>query len=50
VTIHPTGCGLRLKPEALAVRVGPYRIHELTSNSAGGSLRRTENLMGVDLD
>ena len=27
--------GLRLKPEALAVRVGPYRIHELTSTSVG---------------
>ena len=46
-----TGCaschGLRLKPEALAVRVGPYRIHELTSSSVGESLRRIEELMGV---
>jgi excinuclease ABC subunit A len=40
--------GLRLKPEALAVRVGPYRIHELTSTSVGESLRRIEELMGVD--
>jgi excinuclease ABC subunit A len=40
--------GLRLKPEALAVRVGPYRIHELTSSSVGESLRRIEELMGVD--
>jgi excinuclease ABC subunit A len=39
--------GLRLKPEALAVRVGPYRIHELTSSSVGESLRRIEQLMGV---
>ena len=39
--------GLRLKPEALAVRVGPYRIHELTSSSVGESLRRIEALMGV---
>jgi excinuclease ABC subunit A len=39
--------GLRLKPEALAVRVGPYRIHELTNSSVGESLRRIEELMGV---
>ncbi len=39
--------GLRLKPEALAVRVGTYRIHELTSTSVGESLRRIEQLMGV---
>jgi excinuclease ABC subunit A len=39
--------GLRLKPEDLAVRVGPYRIHELTSSSVGESLRRIEQLMGV---
>jgi len=39
--------GLRLKPEALAVRVGPFRIHELTSSSVGESLRRIEQLMGV---
>ena len=38
--------GLRLKPEALAVRVGPFRIHELTSTSVGESLRRIEQLMG----
>ncbi|WP_010314146.1 excinuclease ABC subunit UvrA [Synechococcus sp. CB0205] len=40
--------GLRLKPEALAVRVGPYRIHELTNSSVGESLRRIEELMGVE--
>jgi excinuclease ABC subunit A len=39
--------GLRLRPEALAVRVGPYRIHELTATSVGESLRRIEQLMGV---
>ncbi|MEO1002124.1 MAG: excinuclease ABC subunit UvrA [Cyanobacteria bacterium J06638_7] len=39
--------GLRLRPEALAVRVGPYRIHELTATSVGESLRRIEALMGV---
>jgi excinuclease ABC subunit A len=39
--------GLRLRPEALAVRVGPFRIHELTSTSVGESLRRIEQLMGV---
>ncbi|QNG29043.1 excinuclease ABC subunit UvrA [Synechococcus sp. LTW-R] len=40
--------GFRLKPEALAVRVGPYRIHELTNSSVGESLRRIEELMGID--
>jgi excinuclease ABC subunit A len=39
--------GLRLKPEALAVKVGPYAIHELTAVSVGESLRRIEELMGV---
>ncbi len=39
--------GLRLKPEALAVRVGPYRIHELTAVSVGDTLDRIEALMGV---
>jgi excinuclease ABC subunit A len=39
--------GLRLKPEALAVRVGPFRIHQLTSSSVAESLRRIEQLMGV---
>ena len=44
VTCH----GLRLKPEALAVRVGPYRIYELTNSSVGESLRRIEELMGIE--
>ena len=39
--------GLRLKPEALAVRVGPYAIHELTAVSVGETLSRIEALMGV---
>ena len=39
--------GLRLRPEALAVRVGPYAIHELTAVSVGETLRRIEQLMGV---
>jgi excinuclease ABC subunit A len=39
--------GLRLRPEALAVRVGPYAIHELTAVSVGESLERIEALMGV---
>ncbi|MEB3271097.1 MAG: excinuclease ABC subunit UvrA, partial [Synechococcus sp.] len=39
--------GLRLRPEALAVRVGPYAIHELTGVSIGESLARIEALMGV---
>jgi excinuclease ABC subunit A len=39
--------GLRLKPEALAVRVGPYAIHELTAVSVAETLFRIEALMGV---
>ncbi|WP_254972000.1 excinuclease ABC subunit UvrA [Cyanobium sp. Candia 9D4] len=39
--------GLRLRPEALAVRVGPYAIHELTAVSVADSLERIEALMGV---
>ena len=39
--------GLRLRPEALAVKVGPYGIHELTAVSVGESLQRIEALMGV---
>ncbi|KEF42424.1 MAG: excinuclease ABC subunit A [Cyanobium sp. CACIAM 14] len=39
--------GLRLRPEALAVRVGPYAIHELTSVSVADTLERIEALMGV---
>ena len=39
--------GLRLKPEALAVRVGPYAIYELTAVSVADTLQRIEALMGV---
>ena len=39
--------GLRLRAEALAVRVGPYAIHELTGVSVAESLERIEGLMGV---
>jgi excinuclease ABC subunit A len=40
--------GLRLRPEALAVRMGPYRIHDLTAVGVDETLRRIEALMGVD--
>jgi excinuclease ABC subunit A len=39
--------GLRLRPEALAVKVGPYTIDELTAVSVAESLARIEALMGV---
>ncbi|MEB3318841.1 MAG: excinuclease ABC subunit UvrA [Cyanobacteriota bacterium] len=39
--------GLRLRPEALAVRMGPYRIHDLTAVGVDETLRRIEALMGV---
>ncbi|MEB3167732.1 MAG: excinuclease ABC subunit UvrA [Cyanobium sp.] len=39
--------GLRLRPEALAVKVGPYSIHELTGVSVAETLSRIEALMGV---
>ena len=39
--------GLRLRPEALAVKVGPFRIPELTAVSVGQTLERIERLMGV---
>ena len=39
--------GLRLRPEALAVRMGPYRIHDLTSVGVDETLRRIEALMGI---
>jgi excinuclease ABC subunit A len=38
---------LRLRPEALAVMVGPSGIHELTAVSVGESLLRIEALLGV---
>ena len=39
--------GKRLRPEALAVKVGPFRIPELTSVSVDQTLDRIEHLMGV---
>jgi excinuclease ABC subunit A len=36
--------GLRLKPEALSVRLGQYRIHDLTSPPIRESLERIEHL------
>ena len=39
--------GQRLRAEALAVRIGPFRITELTAVSVGQTLERIEQLMGV---
>ncbi len=38
--------GARLKPESLAVRIGPYRITELTSVSIRDCLNNIDNLVG----
>ena len=38
--------GARLKPEALAVRIGPYSIQELTDVSIGECLNRINQLTG----
>ncbi|MEB3176587.1 MAG: excinuclease ABC subunit UvrA [Synechococcus sp.] len=42
--------GQRLRPEALAVRIGPYGITDLTAVSVGECLERVEALMGVGSD
>ncbi len=42
-----TCAGNRLRPEALAVKVGPYSITELTSISVGETLTHIEKMMGV---
>ncbi len=42
-----TCSGKRLKPEALAVKIGPYNITDLTSISVCETLERIEKLMGV---
>ena len=39
--------GKRLRPEALAVKVGPYNINELTSISIKESLNAIEKMMGI---
>jgi excinuclease ABC subunit A len=40
--------GCRLKPESLAVRMGPYRITDLTSVSVRDCQQRIERLMGLE--
>ena len=45
-----TCSGKRLRPEALAVKLGPYKITELTSISVDETLYHIEKLMGVDID
>jgi excinuclease ABC subunit A len=42
-----TCLGQRLRPEALAVKVGPYSITDLTSISVDETLKAIEKLMGV---
>ena len=42
--------GQRLRPEALAVRIGPYNITDLTAISVGECLERIEALMGGGSD
>ena len=39
---------LSLKPEAMAVRVGTYRIHELTKSTVSESLHRILEVMGIE--
>ena len=39
-----TCSGKRLRPEALSVKVGPYRITDLTSISVGETLNHIEKL------
>ena len=41
-----TCAGQRLRPEALAVRIGPYNITDLTAISVGECLERIDALMG----
>ncbi len=40
--------GKRLRREALAVKIGPYSINQLTSISVGETLKNIEKLMGID--
>ncbi len=42
-----TCAGKRLKPEALAVKVGPYNITDLTSISVSETLLHIEKIMGL---
>ncbi len=43
-----TCSGKRLRPEALAVKIGPYSITDLTEISVSETLEKIEGLMGVD--
>ncbi len=43
-----TCSGKRLRPESLAVKIGPYCITDLTSISVGETLKHIEKLMGID--
>ena len=45
-----TCAGQRLRPEALAVRIGPYNITDLTAISVGECLERIDALMGGGSD
>ncbi len=42
-----TCCGKRLRPEALAVKIGPYSITDLTSISVLETLMHIEKIMGL---
>ena len=42
-----TCSGKRLKPEALAVKIGPYSITDLTSISVSETLFHIEKIMGL---
>ncbi len=44
-----TCAGKRLRPEALAVKIGPYNITDLTSISVAETLECIEKLMGVGI-
>ena len=43
-----TCCGKRLRPEALAVKLGPYSITDLTSISVSETLFHIEKIMGLN--
>ncbi len=44
-----TCSGKRLRPEALAVKIGPFAITDLTSCSVSQTLNYIENMMGIDV-
>ena len=45
-----TCAGKRLRPEALAVKIGPYAITDLTSISVFDTLKHVEKIMGLSDD